>query len=215
MSVLYISNLILNLKLMRIMRIVPMFLCGLVFASCGGNGAKPEFNEAKLQEFVSKLPDHFTNLNLDSTYYTSEYYHAWQDACELPSDGLCDIGSEEVLFYFVCGNDPCKSHSGKLDGMKVKGDTAYVDFKIVHRWGEETPHSMKLVVRDAQWVIANYDQTLSILHDYLKETTAYLQSDEFKSAAQSILDNPNASDGYKDCVRRSLKKVEDYFSKKQ
>ena len=95
-----------------------MFLCGLVFASCGGNGAKPDFNEAKLQEFVSKLPDHFTNLNLDST-------------------------------------------------------------------------------------------------DYLKETTAYLQSDEFKAAAQSILDNPNASDGYKDCVRRSLKKVEDYFSQKQ
>ena len=49
----------------------------------------------------------------------------------------------------------------------------------------------------------------------LKETTAYLQSDEFKAAAQSILDNPNASDSYKDCVRRSLKKVEDYFSNKQ
>ena len=195
---------------MNIKNIAALMAVSLLVAACSGRTVNPELTDERLQEFVSSLPDHI--INLDSAYYTSEYYHAWQDAIDVPSDGLCGIGSEECLWYLVCGNDPCESHSGKLGRMSVKADTAYVDFKIIHRGGNETPHTLKLVVRDAQWVIADYDQTLTMLQNYAKEQRAYLQSDEFKERAESILNDPKASDDWKECVRRDLKTIESYFS---
>ena len=195
---------------MSIKNIAALMAVSLLVAACCGRTVNPELTDERLQEFVSSLPDHI--INLDSVYYTTEYYHAWQDAIDVPSDGLCGIGSEECLWYLVCGNDPCESHSGKLDQMSVKADTAYADFKIIHRGGDESPHTLKLVVRDAQWVIADYDQTLSMLHNYVKEQRAYLQSDEFKERAESILNDPKASDDWKECVRRDLKTIESYFS---
>ena len=195
---------------MNIKNIAALMVVSLLVATGCGRTVNPELTDERLQEFVSSLPDHI--INLDSVYYTTEYYNAWQDAINVPSDGLCDIGSEECLWYLVCGNDPCKSHSGKLDRMSVKTDTAYVDFKIIHSGGNETPHTLKLVVRDSQWVIADYDQTLTMLHNYVKEQRAYLQSDEFKERAESILNDPKASDDWKECVRRELKTIENYFS---
>ena len=195
---------------MNIKNIAALMAVSLLVAACSGRTVNPELTDERLQEFVSCLPDHI--INLDSAYYTSEYYHAWQDAIDIPSDGLCGIGSEECLCYLVCGNDPCESHSGKLDRMSVKADTAYADFKIIHRGGDESPHTLKLVVRDAQWVIADYDQTLTMLQNYVKEQRAYLQSDEFKERAESILNDPKASDDWKECVRRDLKTIESYFS---
>ena len=197
-------------KYMNIKSIAALMSVSLLFAASCGRTVKPELTDERLQEFVASLPDHI--INLDSVYYTTEYYNAWQDAINVPSDGLCDIGSEECLLYLVCGNDPCESHSGKLDQMSVKADTAYVDFRIIHRGGDETPHTLKLVVRNAQWVIADYDQTLTMLHNYLIEQRAYLQSDEFKKRAESILNDPKASDDWKECVRRELKTIENYFS---
>ena len=190
--------------------IAALMVFSLLVATSCGRTVNPELTDERLQEIVSSLPDHI--INLDSVYYTSEYYHAWQDAIDVPSDGLCGIGSEECLWYLVCGNDPCESHSGKLDRMSVKADTAYVDFKITHRGGDESPHTLKLVVRDAKWVIADYDQTLAMLHNYVKEQRAYLQSNEFKASAESILNDPEASDDWKECVRRELKTIERYFS---
>ena len=195
---------------MNIKNIATLMVVSLLVATSCGRTVNPELTDERLQEIVASLPDHI--INLDSVYYTTEYYHAWQDAIDVPSDGLCDIGSEEDLWYLVCGNDPCESHSGKLDHMSVKADTAYVDFKIIHRGGNETPHTLKLVVRNTQWVIADYDQTLTMLHNYLIEQRAYLQSDEFKERAESILNGPKASDDWKECVRRELKTIESYFS---
>ena len=195
---------------MGIKNIAALMAVSILAAACSGRTVNPELTDERLQEIVSRLPDHI--INLVSAYYTTEYYHAWQDAIDVPSDGLCGIGSEERLWYLVCGNDPCESHSGKLDRMSVKADTAYVDFKIIHRGGNETPHTLKLVVRDAQWVIADYDQTLTMLQNYHKEQRAYLQSDEFKERAESILNDPKASDDWKECVRRDLKTIESYFS---
>ena len=169
----------------------------------------PELTGEQFQELVASLPDHY--VKLDTALYTPEYYNAWTESWIIPGGGLGDMGFEEFLFYFVCGNDPCPKHTGKLISMKTEADTAYVDFNIIHR-ASQTPHTLKLVVRNGRWVIADLDQTLTEMQTYLQKQPVYLQSKEYRDYAQSILDNPQASDEWKDLVRDELKEVEEYLS---
>ena len=169
----------------------------------------PELTAEHFQKLVAGLPDHY--VELDTALYTPEYYNAWTESWIIPGGGLGDMGFEEFLFYFVCGNDPCPKHTGKLISMKTEADTAYVDFNIIHR-ASQTPHTLKLVVRNGSWVIADLDQTLSAMQDYLVEQREYLQSKKFRDYAQSILDDPKAGDDWKNLVRDELKEVEKYLS---
>lgn len=185
----------------------------LLLVACSGNApkqAKPELTEERFQQLASNIPDHM--MTDDSVFFTPEYYNAWQNAMAIPDGGLGGIGMNEFMFYFVCGNDPCDSHQYKLDSVFIIGDTAYVDFEIVHRQGNASSHTLKLVVCDSQWVIADYDQTLSQMQKYLKEQRIYLKSDEYKGYADEILNDTSASDEWKEQVRKELKEVEEYFS---
>ena len=171
----------------------------------------PELTEERFQEFVSSIPNH--EMKQDSCF-TQEYSKVWHDAWNIPDGGLGEIGMNEFLFYFVCGNDPCESHSGKLDSVSIVGDTAFVDFEIKHMWDREnTHHTFKLVVCDSQWVIADFDTTLSEMTNYLKEQREYLKSDEYKRSADGILNDSTASEDWKEMVRKELKAVDEYFQK--
>lgn len=187
-------------------RIILVLASALLAVNCS---KYPELTDEQFQELVASLPDHY--VEPDTALYTPEYYNAWTESWIIPGGGLGDMGFEEFLFYFVCGNDPCPKHTGKLISMKTEADTAYVDFNIIHR-ASQTPHTLKLVVRNGRWVIADFDQTLSIMQDYLVNQPIYLQSKEYRDHAQSILDDPKASDEWKDLVRAELKEVEEYLS---
>ena len=189
-------------------RLILVLASALLIVTCSKT-KYPELTGEQFQELVASLPDHY--VKLDTALYTPEYYNAWTESWIIPGGGLGDMGFEEFLFYFVCGNDPCPKHTGKLISMKTEADTAYVDFNIIHR-ASQTPHTLKLVVRNGRWVIADFDQTLSIMQDYLVNQPIYLQSKEYRDHAQSILDDPKASDEWKDLVRAELKEVEEYLS---
>jgi hypothetical protein len=172
------------------------------------NQVKPELTEERFQELVSSIPDHGKKFE---SYYTPEYSAALHDAWEIPDGGVGEIGNDEFLWYFVCGNDPCEMHSGRLDSLEIVGDTAFVKFEIIHRYGDKAPHTFKLVVRDSLWIIADYDTTLSEMKNYLKSQRLYLKSDYYKSSAEEILANPEAHDDWKESVREELKAVDEYF----
>ena len=200
------SNLIIEIKMKT--GFILVIASALLTVSC--NQSKyPELTNERFQELVASLPDHY--MKLDTALYTPEYYNAWTESWAIPGGGLGDMGFEEFLFYFVCGNDPCPKHTGKLISMKTEADTAYVDFNIIHR-ASQTPHTLKLVVRNGSWVIADFDQTLTEMQTYLVEQRIYLQSKEYRDHAQSILDDPKAGDDWKNLVRDELKEVEKYLS---
>lgn len=184
----------------------------MVLVSCGGKVPKqemPELTAERFQQLASNIPDHI--VIGDSAFFTPEYYNAWQNAMAIPDGGLGGIGMNEFMFYFVCGNDPCDSHQYKLDSVSMVGDTALVDFQIIHSRGNGQPHTFKLVLCDGQWIIADYDTTLSEMKNYLKEQRAFLKSDEYKGYADEILNDTAASDEWKEQVRKELKEVDEYF----
>ena len=191
---------------MFLKKVTLVLASALLITSCMSKTGYPELTQERFKTLVASLPDHY--VELDSTSFTPEYCNAWTEAWAIPDGGLGDIGNGEFLCYFVCGNDPCEKHSGKLESMKVTGDTAYVDFKIIHT-ASMAPHTLKLVVRNGRWVIADYDHTLSQMQEYLQEQIVYLQSDHFREYAQSILDNPQASEDWKNLVRNDLKEIEE------
>lgn len=172
----------------------------------------PELTDERFQELVGAIPEHTMLTNPESTL-TKEYYDAFMSAVELPSGGLGDIGNDEWLYYFVCGNDPCESHKGELLSSDVKGDTLYVKFNIIHtiEGRDKEPHNFKLVAQNGELVIADYDGTLAQLKDYILEQRDYLRSDEFKKTAKAILDNPDNEEFYKEAVRKELNEVKEYF----
>ena len=170
----------------------------------------PELTEERFKELAISIPN--ATLKKDSSF-TLEYRKAWHDAWNIPDGGLGGIGMNEFMFYFVCDNDPCDSHQYKLDSVSIIGDTAFVDFEIVHMWDRgNTPHTFKLVVCNGQWVIADYDTTLSEMTKYLKEQKIYLKSEEYKGYANEILNDTAASEEWKERVRKELKEVDEFFS---
>lgn len=172
----------------------------------------PELTDERLQELVAAIPEH-TALNNPESTLTKEYYDAYISSLAVPGGGLGDIGSDEWLFYFVCGNDPCPTHTGELLSSEVKGDTMYVKFNIIHSFEgrQKEPHDFKLVSQNDKLVIADYDGTLAKMKEYILEQRDYLRSDEFKNAAKEILDNPDNDEDYKASVRKELKEVKEYF----
>lgn len=172
----------------------------------------PELTDERLQELVAAIPEH-KDLNNPESTLTQEYHDAYTSAVAVPGGGLGDIGSDEWLFYFVCGNDPCSTHTGELLSSEVKGDTMYVKFNIKHEYEDrqKEPHDLKLVVQNGKLVIADFDGTLAKMKKYILEQRDYLRSDEFKNTAKEILDNPDNSEDYKASVRNELKEVKEYF----
>ena len=191
-----------------------LVVSALALVSCGNRVSKqelPELTEERFQELASNIPDHIRN-KLSESFFTAEYCAAWQEAWNIPDGGLGGIGMNEFMFYFVCGNGPCDSHQYKLDSVSIIGDTAFVDFEIVHMWDRgNTPHTFKLVVCNSQWVIADYDTTLSEMTNYLKEQKIFLKSEEFKGYADEILNDTTAREEMKERVRKELKEVDEYF----
>lgn len=171
----------------------------------------PQLTEEQLQEIIACVPDHgFDESNAPA--FTAEYFTALRQAWEIPDGGLGEIGTNEFLYYFVCGNDPCETHSGKLNQTNTVGDTTLVQFDILHQYERPSdPHTLKLVLAQGQWQIADYDNTLTMMKEYVISQRAYLLSDEYHTAAQTILDDPEASDEWKQAVINELEEVKAYF----
>lgn len=164
-----------------------------------------------LDSLVSYLPDH-SSIG-PATAFTQEYYDTWQEAWEIPGGGLGGIGNDEILYHFVCGNDPCPKHTGKLDRIAVS-DTVLMRFDIVHQTTPQyTPHTLKLVYEDDRWLIADFDSTLSLMKNYIVELRKYLSSKEFETEANEILSNPTIDQKWRDAVTRELQAAAQYFEK--
>lgn len=151
------------------------------------------------------------------TAFTQEYYDTWTEAWEIPAGGLGELGNNEFLFHFVCGNDPCPKHTGKLDGFAVR-DTVLMKFYIVHQPNEmATPkhkfHTLKLIYKDTHWLIADYDNTLHEMKTYIKEQRKYLLSEDYQARANDILQDPETSQDWKNAVIKELLEVSQYFGK--
>ena len=181
-----------------------------------GSMPVPELTDERFQQLVRAIPEH-THVESPRTTLSKDYYATWKEAWEIPGGGLGDIGNEEFLFYFVCGNDPCATHSGKLKSKKVSGGSAVVKFNIVHTGdaGEmaDYVHTFNLVVENGRWVIADYDSTLVRMKEYIKTQRKYLRSAEYKAEATRILNSPDTDAQYKKAVRDELEEVKRYFRK--
>ena len=172
----------------------------------------PELTRERFLELVDNIPEHCQTKTPETTW-TKEYYKAWFDAREIPIGVVGEIGNDEFLYYFVCGNGDCGTHEIKMGNMSVKGDTAYVKFTIKHGDEKPEPHKFKLVIKDNQWIMADYDNTLTELKNYFVDQRKYLRSKEYTDYVESILNDPEQEE-YKDAYRKELKKVEEYFKKR-
>lgn len=190
-------------------KILPLMAAGCLLAACTDKA--PQLSEEQLQELVASIPDHqFDPENAPA--FTDEYFAALCTAWELPDGGLGEIGNDEFLYYFVCGNDPCESHQSKLHQMTTVGDTLLVSFDILHQYEHEPDsHTLKLVTAQGQWQIADYDNTLAEMKAYIAEQRTYLRSDEYRAAAQAILDDPEADEDWKQAVIDELEEVKTYL----
>ena len=166
----------------------------------------------RFQTLVSSLPDHGLKGS-PRKLYTKEFYDVLVEAYAIPGGGLVDIGNDEFLYYLVCGNDPCETHSGQLKDIVLDGDTAYVEFNIVHTNVCEPIilHTMKLVLNYGKWIIADYDDNLAEIRKYIVEQREYLRSAEYKEQAAQILNDPKMEEDLKDRAREELREVEKYF----
>ena len=213
-------------------KLVVLFAGAVLLASCNRNGSDNQMGtgtevdsvecvsaseqvltEKRFQELVASIPDHGIK-NSPASSFTPEYYATLQRAWKIPDGGLGEIGNGEFLYYFVCGNDPCDTHSGQLKEVSVKGDTAFVKFYIVHepmREPQKEQHSFKLVMDKGRWVIADYDRTLREMKDYLKAQDVYLHSKEYWNEANRILNDAASGEEWKAAVRKEMKSVLEYF----
>lgn len=190
--------------------IIILLMAACLLPACTNKAA--ELNEEQLQEIIKCIPDHGIE-DIPSDAFTEEYYSALDEAWSIPDGGLGEIGNNEFLFYFVCGNDPCESHRGKLGEVTMKGDTTIVHFDIVHEEDRGTdPHTLKLVMNNGQWLIADYDNTLAEMKEYVTTQREYLRSEEFTSAAQEMLNDPEVDEEWKNGIREELQSVQDYFN---
>lgn len=171
----------------------------------------PELTDERIQELVSAIPEH-GNLKNPTTTLSEEYYKTWTKAYEMPDGGLGEIGNNEFLYYFVCGNDPCPEHSAKIQSKEVTGNTAIVKFYIVHTYKKNKKLStFNLKVENGNWVIADFDNTLKEMKDYIVSQREYLQSDDLKKYAESILNNPETSEEWKDITKTEMEKIKKYL----
>lgn len=203
----------------------------LLLMACNSNGAKQasdvdstnvavedakpmvELTDNRFQELIAAIDRSTEDYE---KWLTNEYCKAWNDALEIPSGGLGEIGNDEFLYYLVCNVDPCSSHTGKMLSTDIKGDTAYVKFNIIHTDHPEENnkiHNFKLVLKDEEWVIADYDNTIQTMLNYRKEEYNYLKSPEYRNAAEEILNDPEAEEFWKDAVREELEEVDEFLKK--
>ncbi|MCQ2258033.1 MAG: hypothetical protein MJZ41_08590 [Bacteroidaceae bacterium] len=173
-----------------------------------------EITENRLQVLLNSIA--YRDENDGDKNFTDDFYTSWTKAVEIPPAGLGDIGGGEFLWYLVCGNDPCETHTVKMKSAEVKGDTAYVKFNIMHPSHSEEndlPHNFKLVLRDGEWVVADYDNNLNTMKNYYSSQLNYLRSSELRETANHILDDPEASEDWKNNVRYEMKEIEEYLKK--
>jgi len=145
----------------------------ILILSCSNNHSSNsddvQLTEERFNLLVSAIPDHGMGNSPESAY-TAEYYSTLRTAWEVPDDGLSEIGDNEFLWYFVCGNDPCTHHSGEIKDISISDSTAIVKFNIIHEYGRDPePHTFKLALQDGEWIIADYDNTLSEMKEYIEE----------------------------------------------
>lgn len=172
----------------------------------------PTLTEERCQELVLAIPDHGESYDPENNL-SRVYYSTWKKAMEIPGGGLGDIGNDEFLSYFVCGNDPCETHSATIESIKLDGDKAVVQFYINHSYdiGDNPHRTFKLSVENGRWVISDYDDTLKDMMYYIIDQRDYLSSDEYKKAAETILSDTETEDDWKDIVRKELESVKTYF----
>lgn len=198
-----------------------LFVVSALVSGCTSGASKhadnvlPELTEARFDSLVKAIPDHEHTFSPQTTL-SEEYYATWREAQAVPEGSFGEIGNGEFLWYFVCGNDPCETHTGTIDSKTICADSAVVRFYINHSNDdtERTLHTMRLKLEHGQWVIADYDGTLAQMKEYVRTQRAYLRSSEFHEEAEAILADPEASDELKQTVRDELEEISSYFRKR-
>jgi len=157
----------------------------------------------QVQDLIAAIPDHQIKEGTEHCF-TEEYYSLLEHAWAIPSDAIGEIGSDEWLYYFISGNgDSDDSRSPRILDISATNTGAKVDFEYL-----EMEHNMYLIFENDKWVIADYDNTLGQLKEYIAKQREY-----FKSANwQEYLDNTR-KEYSAEAADMAEKEVKAYFQK--
>lgn len=131
------------------------------------------------------IPDHGIAADAEK-YMTAEYFRAYSEAIDAPSNSPDGIGDEEFLFYFVSGQDPQepKFHISNPDkDVEIIDDTHVLVQNItIDDWdGDEIYSSdskLLLELVDGEWVIADFNDTKLRCEEYVKLVRSQYESGE-------------------------------------
>jgi len=191
--------------------------------SCNGKGAETTNNTndrsskandglsaQRIEELIEYIPDHEI-IDGSEKAFSPEYYSLLQEAWQVPSDGIGEIGSDEWLYYFISGNGGRdENRTIKIVSTIVVRDSAEVTFDM-KQFGENVQHQMILQRMEDLWVIADYDGTKAKLQEYIETQSNYFQSKEWQNYLHPIL---AANDEFSQEARERQQEVEKWLKSK-
>lgn len=191
-------------------------LVALGIASCSAKGsgsANSKSGEApsaeQFLELLKAIPDHGINPGSEE-YFTPQYYSLLQQAWAVPSDAIGQIGSDDWLYYFVSGNgDWDGQFNYSITRCADSGNFVLIEFYL-NQSGQEREHTLTLLRQGSRWLIADYDNTLQQMQQYIHKQCQYFQSEEWRNYLSTIL---SADDSFSQEARQRQKEVEEWLGK--
>lgn len=159
----------------------------LMFAACRSTQPTPPTQE-EVVELIAAIPDHEFVSNTKEAY-TSEYYTQLSRAWAVPSDAIGEIGTDEWLYYFISGNGGCEDFRIENINILTHHRRSTVRF-VVFECGSSNSHTMELKYDKKAWRIADYDNTLRQLKEYLHEQRKYFKSAEWQAYLNAAKTDP-------------------------
>jgi len=145
--------------------------------------AEPEVVEMTDEEFIAvakkmfkAMPDHGDYSPDTRSLMTKEFYSATVRGFDAPGTEPGGIGDEEDLYYWYTGNGGC---DGKITDVKILERTAEnATVKVSYKdCGDVTPHTLKLVKQGDDWLVADFDNLLSMFRSFNKKVSRLYAGD--------------------------------------
>lgn len=169
-------------------------LVAMLFSACS---SAPELTVADFETLLDNV------INGEDEVFTGalseEYYSLWREACDVPSDVIDGIGSDEWLWYVF---NPAQDIPDEIrfDDISVNqsGKTAHCSFLYVELYdGEEypfdEPFQVDLEYRDGKWLVTDWNNTRDQLLQYIREQRKLLRTEEWRQSLQN-----DVNEGYAD-----------------
>ena len=140
--------------------------------------------EERAMDLCSFIPGHELPDNADQ-YLTDSYLRACKEAMDIPEwmEYAGEIGEKEFLFYYLSGNGDSESEFRLQEVRIIDDENAEADVEIIPKWADGTVDedslrkgTMKLVLKDGEWYMDDFDDTKEQCQEFIRRTRAALQS---------------------------------------